>query len=118
MVPELRRARRCRPRSGDRGRGRHRPGLDAQHGVLGRIAPDGAGHGAGQPRIPTPVIEMVELRSNTLSRRGLLGLMAVSLALPRLALAAAPTDNRLVVVILRGAMDGLAAVPPYGEKRY
>ncbi len=61
---------------------------------------------------------MAERPSSTLSRRGLLGLMAVSLAMPRLAFAAAPTDNRLVVVILRGAMDGLAAVPPYGEKRY
>ena len=55
------------------------------------------------------------------SRRTLLGLVgggALSLGLPRVAFAAAPTDNRLVVVILRGAMDGLAAVPPYGEKRY
>ncbi len=64
---------------------------------------------------------MEELRSPTLSRRFLLGLMgvsAVALGMPRLAFATAPTDNRLVVVILRGAMDGLAAVPPYGEKRY
>jgi uncharacterized protein (DUF1501 family) len=64
---------------------------------------------------------MEELRSTTLSRRFLLGLIggsAVALGMPRLAFATAPTDNRLVVVILRGAMDGLAAVPPYGEKRY
>jgi uncharacterized protein (DUF1501 family) len=64
---------------------------------------------------------MEELRSTTLSRRFLLGLMGastVALGLPRLAFAAVPTDNRLVVVILRGAMDGLAAIPPYGEKRY
>ena len=55
------------------------------------------------------------------SRRTLLGLFgasALSLGLPRIAFAAAPTENRLVVVILRGAMDGLAAMPPYGEKRY
>jgi uncharacterized protein (DUF1501 family) len=32
-----------------------------------------------------------------------------------LALAAAPTDRRLVVVLLRGALDGLAAVVPYGD---
>jgi uncharacterized protein (DUF1501 family) len=32
-----------------------------------------------------------------------------------LALAAAPTDKRLVVVILRGALDGMAAVVPYGD---
>ena len=32
-----------------------------------------------------------------------------------LALAAAPTDRRLVVVLLRGALDGMAAVVPYGD---
>ena len=52
-----------------------------------------------------------------LSRRGaLLGLgAAVSLGRASLAMAAAPTDRRLVVVILRGALDGLAAVAPYGD---
>ncbi|WP_134678770.1 DUF1501 domain-containing protein [Paracoccus ravus] len=29
--------------------------------------------------------------------------------------AALPTDNRLVVIILRGAMDGLDAIQPYGD---
>jgi len=29
--------------------------------------------------------------------------------------ASAPTDTRLVVIILRGAMDGLDAVQPYGD---
>ena len=29
-----------------------------------------------------------------------------------------PGDRRLVVVILRGAVDGLAAVPPHGDKDY
>jgi uncharacterized protein (DUF1501 family) len=33
-----------------------------------------------------------------------------------LALAAAPTERRFVVVILRGALDGMAAVPPYGDR--
>jgi uncharacterized protein (DUF1501 family) len=32
-----------------------------------------------------------------------------------LALANAPTESRFVVVILRGAMDGLSVVPPYGD---
>jgi uncharacterized protein (DUF1501 family) len=32
--------------------------------------------------------------------------------------AAADSDPRLVLVILRGGLDGLAAVPPYGEGRY
>ncbi len=53
-------------------------------------------------------------------RAALLGLSsAVSLTgiagRASLALAAAPTDRRFVVVILRGAMDGLAVVPPYGD---
>lgn len=34
------------------------------------------------------------------------------------AFASVPTDRRLVVVILRGALDGLAAVPPYGDPDY
>jgi|HubBroStandDraft_1064217.scaffolds.fasta_scaffold00142_11 uncharacterized protein (DUF1501 family) len=55
------------------------------------------------------------------SRRTLLslcGASALALGLPSVGFAAVPTENRLVVVILRGALDGLAAVPPYGEKRY
>ncbi len=32
--------------------------------------------------------------------------------------AAAPFDNRLVVIILRGAMDGLDVVQPYGDPGY
>jgi uncharacterized protein (DUF1501 family) len=53
-------------------------------------------------------------------RSALLGLgSAVTLAgvagRASLALASAPTDQRFVVVILRGAMDGLAVVVPYGD---
>lgn len=53
-------------------------------------------------------------------RSALLGLTsAVALAGPAgrasLALANAPTEKRFVVVILRGAMDGLSVVPPYGD---
>jgi uncharacterized protein (DUF1501 family) len=45
-----------------------------------------------------------------------LGAGAGAVLLPaRLALAAAPGDRRFVLVILRGGMDGLAAVPPYGD---
>jgi uncharacterized protein (DUF1501 family) len=43
---------------------------------------------------------------------------ATALAGPRLALASAETDRRLVVLILRGAMDGLAAVPAHGDPSY
>ena len=37
---------------------------------------------------------------------------------PRLAFAAAPTDRRLVLVILRGGLDGLHAVVPYADPDY
>ena len=49
-------------------------------------------------------------------RSALLGLVAAaSLGRVHLALAAAPTDRRFAVVLLRGALDGLAAVQPYGD---
>ncbi len=52
-----------------------------------------------------------------LSRRSaLLGLSsAVVLGGASLAMAAAPTDKRFAVILLRGAMDGLSAVVPYGD---
>jgi len=52
------------------------------------------------------------------TRRRTLTFIASGLAvagLPRATLAAAQTDKRLVVVILRGAMDGLSAVPATGD---
>ncbi len=49
-------------------------------------------------------------------RAALLGLgSAMALGRAGLALAAAPTDRRLVVVLLRGGMDGLAVVVPHGD---
>ena len=56
-----------------------------------------------------------------LDRRRLIagaGFAAGALGLPRFAWAAAPTDRRLVVVILRGAMDGLSAVPAHGDPSF
>ena len=52
-----------------------------------------------------------------LSRRtALLGIAtSFSIGQATLALASAPTDKRLVVIILRGALDGMAAVVPYGD---
>jgi len=52
-----------------------------------------------------------------LSRRTALLGLATTLSIGRttLALASAPTEKRLVVVILRGALDGMAAVVPYGD---
>jgi uncharacterized protein (DUF1501 family) len=46
------------------------------------------------------------------------GALAVWDAPIRYAFASVPTDRRFVVVILRGALDGLAVVPPHGDKDY
>ena len=49
-------------------------------------------------------------------RSALLGLSAaVSFGRHALAVGNAPTDKRFVVVILRGALDGMSAVVPYGD---
>jgi uncharacterized protein (DUF1501 family) len=58
------------------------------------------------------------------TRRSILKTMAAAGALSlwdapiRFAFASVPTDRRFVVVILRGALDGLAAVPPHGDADY
>ncbi|HEY5756586.1 MAG TPA: DUF1501 domain-containing protein [Steroidobacter sp.] len=57
---------------------------------------------------------MVNRRTFVLS--SMLG--GVATLLPRLPFAAAKTDARFVLVILRGALDGLAAVPAYGDASY
>jgi uncharacterized protein (DUF1501 family) len=47
------------------------------------------------------------------------GAAAAGVALaPRMSFAAAETDRRLVVIMLRGAMDGLSAAPAYGDPDY
>ena len=45
-----------------------------------------------------------------------LGVSAV--AWPRVSLAAAPTDRLFIVVLLRGGMDGLNTVVPWGDESY
>ncbi len=57
------------------------------------------------------------MHASFLTRRSaLLGLgAAFSLGRVSLALAAAPTNARFVVVLMRGALDGMAAVVPYGD---
>lgn len=58
-----------------------------------------------------------------ISRRRILkgfagGLTAAVVSRPGLSLARLPGEKRLTVVILRGGVDGLAAVPPYGDPDY
>jgi len=57
-----------------------------------------------------------------ISRRGFLEASlfagATSVMASRLAFANAPTDSRFVFVLLRGALDGLSAVPPVGDPDY
>ena len=64
----------------------------------------------------------MSLLESQIGRRNILKSMAAaggSWAFPvRFAFAAVPTDRRLVVVILRGALDGLAVAPPHGDKDY
>lgn len=61
------------------------------------------------------------MQHHALTRRMFLqgmGVLPLAAALPRFAYAATPDDRRLLLVILRGAMDGLAAVVPYGDPAY
>lgn len=56
-----------------------------------------------------------------LSRRELLkslGIGTLATGFPGLMFANAQTDSRLVVIILRGAMDGMAMLVPYGDGNY
>lgn len=56
-----------------------------------------------------------------ISRRDLIrniGAGTIAAGLPGIGLAKADTDVRLALVILRGAVDGLALAAPYGEGRY
>ena len=46
------------------------------------------------------------------------GAAALAAGLPRAVLANAPTDKRFVLIILRGAMDGMSVVPPYADPTY
>jgi uncharacterized protein (DUF1501 family) len=59
---------------------------------------------------------MAVLNRRTFVISSLLG--GASAFLPRVPLAATKTDARFVLVILRGALDGLGAVPAYGDGNY
>lgn len=54
-------------------------------------------------------------RRDFLCAAGMAGMITL---LPRISLAYADTDSRFVFIILRGALDGLAAVAPYGDGNY
>jgi uncharacterized protein (DUF1501 family) len=58
--------------------------------------------------------------TNSSRRRFLIGAgaLAASATIPNALFAYTGGSSRLVVVILRGALDGLAAVPPYGDPDY
>jgi uncharacterized protein (DUF1501 family) len=61
------------------------------------------------------------MSANMTSRRAFMrGALAAGVAtmLPRCVFADVATDARFVLVILRGALDGLAAVPAYGDGAY
>jgi len=64
-----------------------------------------------------PEGNMPEGSMNPVTRRStLLGLTSlITLGRASLAVASAPTERRFVVIILRGALDGMAAVVPYGD---
>ena len=49
---------------------------------------------------------------------GVAGAGLAGLMLPRVSFAATEGERRFVFVILRGALDGLAAVPPIGDPNY
>ncbi|MDE1995858.1 MAG: DUF1501 domain-containing protein [Rhizobiaceae bacterium] len=58
---------------------------------------------------------------NSLSRRGFLGSACCLAAMPLftpVTFAAMPGENRFVTIVLRGAMDGLDLVQPYGETAF
>jgi len=58
----------------------------------------------------------------TLTRRGLLSAAACCVlplnVIDRVAFAASPGDNRIVIILLRGAMDGLHLLQPYGDREF
>ena len=58
-------------------------------------------------------------RRSFLCRSAMLGCsVAASPLLAPISFASVPGDNRLIVIILRGGMDGLATVAPYGDPAF
>lgn len=64
---------------------------------------------------------VTECLDSTLSRRRLIGsgsLAAAWAMMPKTAYSLTSHDPRFLCVVLRGALDGLAAVPPIGDPDY
>ncbi len=75
---------------------------------------------AGESRLSSAGADGCAESRLLLSRRGMLGVTAglfSSAFMPRFA-EAASTDPRLLIVILRGGMDGLSTVVPHGDPSY
>ncbi|AUQ55021.1 DUF1501 domain-containing protein [Phaeobacter inhibens] len=67
--------------------------------------------------LPSPSASLS--RRSFLARSGLIGCsLAASPLLTPVSFAAAPWDTRLVVIILRGGMDAIDVVQPYGDPAY
>lgn len=110
-------------------RGHSRPAAvaaDAAGGGAGRKQAAGAGAPAAVARVPAEVRPMAEIDDDcermTPSRRAVLGAAGALFAwsfMPKFAHAAAGSrDSRFLLVVLRGALDGLSAVPPLGDPDY
>jgi hypothetical protein len=72
-------------------------------------------------RLPTQAEALTMAYHPAASRRAILGGAGALFAwnfMPRIAYAAGGGDPRFVVIILRGALDGLTAVPPIGDPSY
>ena len=59
-------------------------------------------------------------QASSFNRREFLqsALLTSAALMPRFSVAQAETNSRLVLIILRGALDGMAAVAPYGDGNY
>ena len=111
------------PRSARTGRGRRGVAGDAADHRTRGIAAAGAGAAVDVAGIPEEMtMDCCESRTSLATTRRALLLGGASFAawayLPKFARAADGRDPRLIVVILRGALDGLATVAPVGDPDY
>src|SRR5690242_16677292 len=116
MGPQLRRLCAADPASCPLPRRRHWPRRQGRH-AGGRSARALGRHSdrarAGERGISEEV-SMLERRSFLTGAAALAALAPLAST----AFAAAPTDRRFVLVLLRGGLDGLHALPPHGDRDY